>query len=326
MNEQVVPERAPSPVEMRTPEVLATPSTLTTPKPDLPPIAADADDLKAIKAAVGDAATVGGALWFSYLFVLFYLAVAAGAVTHTDLLLENPVKLPFLNIDLPLLAFFSLAPILFLFAHGYTLVHLVMLTEKAKDYDQALREQIGQNSPVADKLRRQLPSNIFVQYLAGPAKRRKGAFGFALGFIAWTTLAVAPVLLLLLLQIQFLPVHSSFISWTQRIVLVLDLALIWWLCGTIRSGREMGNSRGALFWAGRILGFVAGSVLTIGVILFSAAVATFRGEWQEDHLPSAEIFPRIDESPVEPKGQSLGDWMTYYRDWASKSEKVSLHD
>jgi hypothetical protein len=35
--------------------------------------------------------------------VLFYLAVAAGAVTHADLCLENPVKLPFLNIDLPLL-------------------------------------------------------------------------------------------------------------------------------------------------------------------------------------------------------------------------------
>ena len=45
-------------------------------------------------------------------------------------------------------------------------MHLVMLTEKAKDYDQALREQIGADSPTSDKLRRQLPSNI-------PANRRK---------------------------------------------------------------------------------------------------------------------------------------------------------
>ena len=46
--------------------------------PELPEIAKKADDLEAIKKAVDDAASVSGALWFSYLFVLFYLAVAAG--------------------------------------------------------------------------------------------------------------------------------------------------------------------------------------------------------------------------------------------------------
>ena len=90
-------------------------------------------------------------LWLSYLFVLFYLAVAAGAVTHADLFLENPVKLPFLNIDLPLLAFFFLAPILFLFVHAYTLVHLVMLTDKAKHFDQALRWQIGADNGLGEE-------------------------------------------------------------------------------------------------------------------------------------------------------------------------------
>ena len=191
--------------------------------------------------------------------MLFYLAVAAGAVTPADLFLENPVKLPFLNIDLPLLAFFFVAPILFLFAHGYTLLHLVMLTEKAKDYDEALRKQIGPDNRVGDKLRRRLPSNIFIQYLAGPFftgpfNLRKRAFGWALGFVAWATLAVAPVLLLLIMQLQFLPFHSSFITWSQRIVLLLDLVLIWWLWRTIRSGRETGGPRGALFWVRQILG------------------------------------------------------------------------
>jgi uncharacterized protein YjbI with pentapeptide repeats len=304
----------------------------TVPEAGLPDFAKKADDLESIRKAVDDAVTVGGALWFSYLFVLFYLAVAAGAVTHADLFLENPVKLPFLNIDLPLLAFFSLAPILFLFAHGYTLMHLVMLTEKAKDYDQALREQIGTDNPVGDKLRRQLPSNIFIQYLAGPANLRKSAFGYALGFVAWTTLAVAPVLLLLMMQLQFLPFHSLFIAWTQRIVLVLDLALIWWLWGTIRSGRETGGDRGALFWAGRILSLATGLALTIDVILFSAAVATFPGEWQEDHLPSAEILPPFEPAsgPNNPSQQqrngSLWDWARMSWDWVNRSEKVSLHD
>src|SRR6516225_10899127 len=69
-------------------------------------IAAKSADLEAFRKSIEDSAGVSGGLWLSYLFVLFYLGVAAGAVTHADLLLQNPVKLPFLNIELPLLAFF----------------------------------------------------------------------------------------------------------------------------------------------------------------------------------------------------------------------------
>jgi hypothetical protein len=78
----------------------------------LPAIAEKADDLVEIKKSVEDAASVSGGLWLSYLFVLSYIAIAAGAVTHEDLLLVRPVKLPFLNVELPLKAFFALAPFL----------------------------------------------------------------------------------------------------------------------------------------------------------------------------------------------------------------------
>jgi hypothetical protein len=81
MNEQVVPGRAPSPVETPTSDVLVAPSAPTT-HAQLPPIAADADDLRVIKQAVDDAASVSGALWLSYLFVLFYLAVNNSSPTR----------------------------------------------------------------------------------------------------------------------------------------------------------------------------------------------------------------------------------------------------
>ena len=157
----------------------ATASESVKPPDDLPEFAKKADDLEAIKKAVDDAAAVGGGLWLSYLFVLFYLAVAAGAVTHADLFFEKPVKLPFLGVELPLVAFFFLAPLIFLVVHAYTLVHLVMLTDKAKRFYQVLHTQIGddESAPEAERMRRaavrdglqrQLPSNIFVQFLAGP--------------------------------------------------------------------------------------------------------------------------------------------------------------
>ena len=88
-----------------------------------PPLAAKANDLEALRTAVVDAANVGAGLWVSYLFVLFYMLVAAGGVTHKDMFFESPVRLPFLNVDLPLTGFFWLGPTLFLIVHAYVLLH-----------------------------------------------------------------------------------------------------------------------------------------------------------------------------------------------------------
>src|SRR5215469_11967234 len=79
---------------------------------------AKAKDLQALRDAVIDAASVGAGLWLSYLFVLFYLAIAVGSVTHRNLFFESTVKLPFLNVDLPLIGFFVLGPAIFLIVHA----------------------------------------------------------------------------------------------------------------------------------------------------------------------------------------------------------------
>ena len=277
------------------------------PAPELPPIAAKANDLEAIRKAVDDAAAVSGGLWLSYLFVLFYFAIAAGAVTHADLFFENPVKLPFLGVDLPLLAFFFLAPILFVFIHAYILAHLVLLADKAKRFDSALRDQIShENADVRDSLRRQLPSNIFIQFLAGPADVRGSAFGWLLRTIAWVTLVIAPVLLLLMMQIQFLPFHNSFITWTHRLALLVDLGFLWWLWRRIVSGREIGGRRWTS-WPRIALGLALSFLLSLGVVAFSWATATFPGERQEELLARwdktrsmVSLHDRVFNSTVDP--------------------------
>jgi len=277
---------------------------------------------EAIKKAVDDAASVGGGLWLSYLFVLFYLAVAAGAVTHEDLFFERSVKLPFLNIELPLLAFFFVAPILFIVVHAYTLVHLVMLSDKARGFHQVLHDQISddevvpkefqqRNAVIRAGLRRQLPSNIFVQFLAGPRDVRESPFGWLLYGIAWITLAVAPVLLLLLVQIQFLPFHSLFVMWAQRIALGTDLALLLWLWRKIMAGRWICNRQSRWHWVWTGSDFV----IAIAAILFSWTVVTFPGEWQEQLLPNLPIFPGSDEPTQQmhtwgpPIHLSIRDWL-----------------
>ena len=299
---------------------------------DLPEIAKKADDLEAIKKAVDDAAAIGGGLWISYLFVLFYFAVAAGAVTHADLFFEKPVKLPFLSVELPLVAFFFLAPLIFLVVHGYTLVHLVMLSDKVKRYHQALYDQIGDKGSSSDtereerkekrdSLRRQLPSNIFIQILAGPSDLRQSLFGWLLRAIAWLTLVIAPVLLLLIFQIQFLPFHHAVIAWTQRVALVADLLLLAWLWRKILSDRELGGPFGSWIW--EALGLAIG----FAVVFFSVAVVTFPGEWQEDLL-SWRILPVTAEwaNPATKTDARGVPRTASFRDWVLNAQRVSLHD
>jgi len=157
-------------------------------------------------------------------------------VTHRDLFFENPVKLPFLGVDLPLTGFFWLGPIIFIIAHTYVLLHFVLLADKVGVFHAELRAQID-DEDVRTRLRRQLPSNLFVQFLAGPSAVRVGVLGSLLRLIARISLVIGPLGLLVFFQLQFLPYHSEPITWLQRIYVVADLALLWVLWPSIVRGR-----------------------------------------------------------------------------------------
>jgi Pentapeptide repeats (8 copies) len=277
---------------------------------DLPAIAAKADDLEEIKKSVEDAASVSGGLWLSDLFVLSYVAIAAGAVTHEDLLLVRPVKLPFLNVELPLKAFFALAPFVVLIIHAYALMHFIMLGKKASSFHNELRRQFpdsetdtqksgvsqdGAHKDIRDKLRRHLPSNIFVQNLAGPPELRTGIFGSILKLIAVTTLVIFPILVLLLLQIQFLPFHDARITWAQRGAFFFDIVVLWLLRPPILADLSLETSGRARRFSQALRGFglVLAAVISIAALWFSVMVATIPGEWR--------MFPLSYVAKIEPK-------------------------
>ena len=86
-------------------------------------------DLAPYRDAVNEAAGKSRGLWLGFIALLAYLFIAVGAVTHRDLLLENPVRLPVLNVDLPLLGFFGVAPVFFLINHFFLLLQLTYLVK-----------------------------------------------------------------------------------------------------------------------------------------------------------------------------------------------------
>ena len=62
----------------------------------------DPFDVEALEKSLNDSATRVSTIWVSFLIFSLYLLTAATTVTHRQLFLAEPVKLPVLNIDLPL--------------------------------------------------------------------------------------------------------------------------------------------------------------------------------------------------------------------------------
>jgi uncharacterized protein YjbI with pentapeptide repeats len=239
-------------------------------------------DVKAAREFVQDAASVASALWVSYLGIMVYIAIAVGAVTHVDLFLERPVKLPLLgDTPLPLLAFFILAPIAFIIWHAYTLLHFGILAKKVAKF-------VATPGYREDFLWR-LPANIFLQLFVGPPPLQKGRIGSVSLAITWISLVVGPILLLLLIQIQFLPFHSWVVTYTHRAIIVLDLILLWTLWPVAVLGGELGRvpeNRFRLSWAA----FSAAGATAV-VLFVSGIVATFPGEWVEQYSGGKWIPP-----------------------------------
>jgi uncharacterized protein YjbI with pentapeptide repeats len=239
-----------------------------------------AASLEASREALVDAATISGTLWISYLFVFFYLAIAAGGVTHHDLFLQRPVKLPFLNVDLPLLSFFAIGPLLFLVMHAYVLLHFALFASKVGDFDATLKNEI-EDAQTRVRLRRQLPNNIFVQMLAGPREVQGGAIGAILRLIAQITLIIGPLALLIFFHLQFLPYHSELISWEHRITVLIDLMFLWLFWPSVASGKIVSLQLESIVQPKPAI-LMAASLVPISLVL---TIATFPGEWLDKALP-----------------------------------------
>jgi uncharacterized protein YjbI with pentapeptide repeats len=185
----------------------------------------DPFNVEALEKSLNDSATRVSAIWVSFLVFGLYLVIAAGTVTHRQLLLEDPVKLPILNVELPLVGFFFLAPALFVVFHTYVLLQVLLLGRTAAAYNEALDRAV-KPPPGNASMRQRLANTLFAQIFAGSPRERSGWLGALLQMMAWLTLVVAPILVLLAVQFQFLPYHSGPVTWTHRILIALDLVAV----------------------------------------------------------------------------------------------------
>lgn len=226
-------------------------------------------DLSPQRTAVNEAAGRARGLWLGYIALLAYLFITIGAVTHRDLLLQSPVTLPVLNVALPLVGFSAVAPVFFLINHFYLLLNLFGLSSRIGDYNAAVSAAGLADKPERIE-RRRLDTFVIVQMLGGTEEERQGPTSRFLQAIAWITLVIAPVLLLVFLQLQFLPYQSEALTWVHRLALLTDLTLIWIFWPAIRKHR----------WDRQERSFPARAAM-LCVILFTCFLATFPGEFAD---------------------------------------------
>jgi uncharacterized protein YjbI with pentapeptide repeats len=185
----------------------------------------DPFDVGALERAVNDSATRVSGLWLSFVAFSAYLAAAASMISHRQIFLEDPIKLPTINIDLPLVASAILLPLLFVIYHVFLLLQVVLLARTADAYNRAL-DHATDESDSRMLVRQRLANTLFAQLFAGSPREREGVLGWLLRGMAWITLAIAPVLVLILFEIKFLPYHSAAVTWTHRGLIALDLLAI----------------------------------------------------------------------------------------------------
>ena len=225
--------------------------------------------------AVNRSSDTAHTAWLIFIGIMTYLMIAVAGVTHTNLLLETPVSLPILQVDIPLTQFFQFAPIVLLLFHLGVVSQLVLLARKTLEFDHAIRllETTDQRT---HPLRLELHNLFFVQAIAGP--HRSIIMGGFLHAMSWLTLVILPVVLLLYIQVVFLPYHDPAITWTQRIVLVCDVLML------VLIGVFLMRSEASFFkaffrtTASHPLSFLVTTIVLVAVTMFSFFVATIPGE------------------------------------------------
>jgi uncharacterized protein YjbI with pentapeptide repeats len=264
------------------------------------------DYLAEVVSSVNDGAKSAQAGVFAFTFVAVYLLGVAFSTTDLDFLLDRTMQITQIDVQLPVVFSFVIAPIVFLFLHLYTLVRYDLLGANLEQFRRDLDEFLPQ--PVAQERCRQLLANIeFVQANASPP----GSPLYSRAF-AWITrflIAGLPVIVFLVLQTSALRFQNIGVTNAQRICFFVDLAALVWFFyrqderryrtpGIQRSARRL--ARLAFYsWAPVLL--VLGNLVYLNVAAADADLKMIRYEVPRSSIHGpAIVWQRLRDAVSQP--------------------------
>jgi uncharacterized protein YjbI with pentapeptide repeats len=225
--------------------------------------------------AVNRSSDSANVAWLIYMALMSYLLLTVAGIGHKQLLLSSDVVLPVLGVKIELTRFFIFAPILAVLLHLGLMGQLVQLARKTLEFAASIR-MLETSDQRTHPLRLELDNFFFAQAIAGPERSR--IVGMFLHGMSWLTIVAMPVLLLVYMQLVFLPYHDVGVTWVHRVALIADIALLV-LIGVFMWRLETSFLRAFLHTS---LHHPVSLLLTAGLLiaaaLFSIFVATIPGE------------------------------------------------
>jgi uncharacterized protein YjbI with pentapeptide repeats len=133
------------------------------------------------------------------------------------------VTLPLLNVQLPIVGFYVVIPWLLLLFYFNLLLHLTFLAQRLHRFN-AVLAAFPEEATREEQRLRLFPFPFSAMLIGRPARWR---LRLLLGLMIWTTVLLLPLGLLLWAQVRFLPYHDTAITWSHRVAVLADLALLW---------------------------------------------------------------------------------------------------
>ena len=151
-------------------------------------------------------------LHIAFMAMCAYVLIIVFGTTDLDLLIGKGVRLPVVNVDIPIVGFYAFAPYFVVLVHLNLLLQLQLLSRKLFAFDAA-----------GGGLHDQLHIFPYTYYLVG---RPRPVVRALVGLVVSITLVVLPLATLFALQLEFLAYQSEAVTWWQRLAIWLDVALL----------------------------------------------------------------------------------------------------
>jgi uncharacterized protein YjbI with pentapeptide repeats len=159
------------------------------------------------------------ALHVTFIAFTAYLGVIVWGTTHEDLLRISPVKLPILDVELPLTTFYSFVPWMVVLMHFNLLMQLELLSNKLWNLDASLPDSLA-----GRQVRDRLFIFPFTHLIVG--RSNVWLIRWLLSLVVGITIIALPLFILLAAQIRFLPFHGEAITWSQRLAIWIDAIML----------------------------------------------------------------------------------------------------
>lgn len=246
-------------------------------------------ELNRLLASLNESSGSARTSWMFFLGLMAYFLVAIASVSHQDLLLNRPVHLPFLDIEIELDKFFRFSPLVLLIIHFGVYQQHVLLSRKADRVHDLLSayETAAGLPPRGHPMRLRVHSYFFTQIDAGPQRSR--IFKIFLIWMDALSFVILPILLLLAFQLSFLAYHDEAMTTWHRFYLFFDVLLIFLMQQFIWDDEESkGLIRTTIDLSARALKYIPSLV----VLAISWLVATIPDE------PADKFMTRLAGVPV----------------------------